>query len=282
MASNAAIVKDVQQFQTALTALKAQAESIVVSDAATCLEAKTAQRNVRNYLKDVHSKLDPFVNLAKRTYDETKDERAKWILPGEEIDEALADKVKTYERQEREAAQREQDKINAENARLAREKADADAKAAKEKAELDRKKRVAEIQTMLKQGNIGKREAARLLKEAGAYAEAAKEQADADAEEKKKAPPPAVTVKPNIPAVAGVPSRVNYKAEVTNGDAIIQAFVDAAVLGNFHGHNDDAERANYLRQFIIADAQAIGAEARKVKDSKKMAGLIPGVRFYED
>lgn len=275
MASNAAIVKDVQHFQTALTALKTQADSIVVNDAATCLQAKTAQRNVRDYLKDVHAKLDPFVNLAKRTYDETRDERARWLTPGEAIDDALAAKVKAYERQEREAAQREQDRINTENARIKREKDEADRKAALEKAAADRKVRVAEINAQLRRKEITKREAAKLLKLAGADAEAAAQQAEADAEAAKNAPPPAVTVKPNIPAVAGVPSTVHYKAEVTDANLLINTFLQCA-------RTLSMERLNYLRQFITVDEQAIGAEARKVKNSREMEARIPGVRFYED
>ena len=271
MASNAAIVKDVKQFEVALSALKAQADSIVVSDASTCLQAKTAQRDVRNYLKDVHSKLDPFVNLAKRTYDETRDERNRWITPGEEIDALLASKVKTYERQEREAAQREQDRINAENTRIAREKADAEAKAAKEAAEAKRKQEVKEINAQLKRGEIGKREAARLLKLAGDTEMAAKLNADLDAEEAKNAPPPTVTVQPAIPKVAGVPSRINYRAEVTDTFRFMEEAARRLLKGD-----------NSLSRFLMVNGSAVALEAREMKDSKAFMAKYPFTKAWED
>jgi len=228
MASNAAIVKDVKQFEVALSALKAQADSIVVSDASTCLAAKTAQRDVRNYLKDVHSKLDPFVNLAKRTYDETRDERNRWITPGEEIDALLASKVKTYERQEREAAEAEQRRINEERRRQAEIEAEKQRKADYERIAAEKKAQDKEIADAVKAGEVKKREAERLRKEAAERELRAREQAETDAKAAAQNVQE-VTVAPMIPKVAGVPSRINYKAEVLDAAKLINAFVDAVV-----------------------------------------------------
>lgn len=266
---------DNKQFELRQTELRQRVQQIVVVSAASCLEAKMIQRQIREEMKMRKIILDPFVNQAKSAYDTAKDERAKWITPLEADDETLAGKVKTYEREEREAAQREQDRINAENARLFREKAEAERKERERLAKEMKDAKIKEIKAALKAGEIGKREAAKMLKEAGADAEAAIEQAAADAEAAKNAPPPKVEVKPNIPTVAGVPSRVNFKVEVTHPDRIINAYIDAVALRN-------TERVVYLRQFIMPNEQAIGAEARKVKNSKLMTTLIPGCRFYED
>jgi hypothetical protein len=245
--------------------------SIVVKDADTCLQAKTAQRDIRSEMKLRHSVLDPFVIRAKTNYDDAKMERDKWIAPLETMDETLAAKVKTYEREEREAAQREQDRINAENARIARERADAEAKAAKEKAEAERKAAVAEINRALKAKQITKAKAAKMLREAGAFAEAKAQQAEADAEAAKNAPPPEVTVRPNIPTVSGVPSRRNYRAEVTDD----YRFIHEAARRLLDGDTS-------LREFLMINGSAVASRAREMKDSKAFMAKYPFTKAWED
>ena len=269
--ATSALQIDQKKFTETQSALQKMVSTILVKDAETCLQAKTAQRDIRSEMKLRHAVLDPFVIGAKRNLESARDEVAKWIGPLEDLDDALATKVKQYEREEREAAQREQDKINTENARLAKEKADAEAKAAKEKAELDKKARIAQINAMEKRGEIGKREKARLLREAGAFAEAQKEQADAEAEAAKNAPPPAVTVKPNIPAVAGVPSRRNYRAEVTDDDRFIAECAKRLVNGD-----------TSLLEFVMVNGSAVAAKAREMKDSKAFMAKYPFTKATDD
>lgn len=255
--STAITKPDVKQFETRLAKLKAEAAAIVVKDAASCLVAKTAQRDLRNEMKAIHLVLDPFVNSAKMHLQEAKDELNKHIEPREAIDDALTAKVKTYEREEREKAQREQDRINAENARIAREKAEADRIQREKDAKEKREARVKEIDAALKAGDIGKREHARMLREAGAFEEAANAQAAIDAEAAKNAPPPAVTVKPNIPTVSGVPSRVNWRFRIVDSSKIAQ-------------------------EYWMVDEQKIGAEVRRIKDKAKAEGQIGGIEVYQD
>jgi hypothetical protein len=266
---------DEKKYTSNAEALAAAVTDIVVKDGAKCLEAKRVKKTIADELKQRHFVLDPFVVQAKANYDEAKDQRAKWITPLETLEEKIEQKIKTYEREERERTQREQDAINAENARLKREADEQERKDKEAAAKIEREAKVKEIRALLKAGKIGKRESARLLKEAGAHEEAALAQAAADAETAKATPPPPVTLKPDIPAVAGVPSRVNYKAEVLRPELLINAYVDAVHLKN-------TERAVYLRQFIMVNAQKLGEEARTVKNSKHLASQIPGVRFYED
>ena len=122
---------DTKAIETALAVVKQTSDTITVSDAASCLAAKTAQRDVRNYMKDVHLKLDPFVESAKRNLQSAKDEINKWLQPAEAIDSALAQKVKDFERREREAAEAETRRINEER----RIKAEAEAKIEREARE---------------------------------------------------------------------------------------------------------------------------------------------------
>jgi hypothetical protein len=259
---------DNKKYEASQTALSAAVADIVVKDAATCLEAKKIQKNIRDEMKQRHFILDPFVVQAKANYDDARDERAKWIDPLEKLDETLADKVKTFEREEREAAKREEDRINAENARLAREKAEREQKEREKAAKEQREAKIKEINAALKAGDIGKREAAKMLKEAGADAEAAIQQAAADAEIAKNAPPPKVEVKPNIPTVSGVPSRRNWKFRFApNGENILL----------------DAFREKMeLRTFVQPNEQEIGRMVRDTKDKKLAESRCPGIEVYED
>ncbi len=45
--------------------------------------------------------------------------------------------------------------------------------------------------------------------------------------------------------------------------------------------NNDDERRIYLRQFIMANEQKLGEEARTVKNSAKLNATIPGVKFTD-
>ena len=192
----------VEGLQAGLTELRQKSESIVVSDSGSCLAAKTAQRDVRAYMKDVHLKLDPFVESAKRNYQAARDELNKWIEPAETIDGALARKVKDYETQERMRAEAEERRINEERR-----------KKAADDAEAERKRREKEIEAQRKAGEVGKREAERMKKEAEAEAKA---QAAAVVD---------VKVQANIPSVQGVPSRVNWKFRIVDANKIPKAYL---------------------------------------------------------
>jgi chromosome segregation ATPase len=256
MATNSALAVDVKKFETGLTRLQSEATSIVVKDAETCLVAKTMQRDVRTYIKDVKSKLSPFVEAAKTNYQKTKDELDRWVDPATRIDETLAAKVKDYEGQEREAAEAEQRRINEERRRVAAEQAEAERKEREQKAEEERKAREKEAEAARKSGEIGKREAERIKKEAAEAEQRANEQATRDAEEKAKNVVE-VKVQPNIPAVAGVPSRRNWRYKI----------VDESKIPD---------------RFWKLDEQYIGAEVRRIKDKQKAEAEIPGIECYQE
>jgi hypothetical protein len=244
---------DTKPLEAGLAVLKHTAETIVVKDAPTCLAAKTAQRDVRNYLKDVHLKLDPFVESAKRNLQSAKDELNKWLVPATAIDEALAVKVKDYERREREAAEAETRRQNEER-RIVAEKQAAVERAEREKsAAEERKRREAEIEAQKRAGEIKAREAQRLAKEAREAEERERERAKSD-EVIAAANVVEVKVEPNIPKVAGVPSRTNYKFRIIDANRI-------------------------PRQYLIPNEVKIGAD---VREWKKEGEVIPGIEAYRD
>ena len=254
MATNAIVKVDEQQLQAGLVSLREVATTLVVQDKDTCLQAKTAQRDVRAYMKDVHAKLDPFVEAAKMNLSKARDEVNRWINPAEQIDATLAQKVKDYETQERLAAEAEQRRINEERRKKAQEEADRARDLANAQAELARKKAAAEAEAARKAGEIGKREAEKLKKEAAEAAEKAKVEAEQNAKASVAAVKD-VVVKPDIPTVAGVPSRRNWRFKI----------VDAAKIP---------------RAFLIPDEQQIGALVRATKDKEKIEALIPGIEAY--
>jgi DNA repair exonuclease SbcCD ATPase subunit len=243
------VVKEVQQ---GLTSLQQRAEAIVVRDADSCREAKIMQRDVRDYMKDVHRKLDPFVDSAKKNLQVARDELNRWIEPAEAIDGAVAQKVKDFERREREAAEAEQRRINEQRRIEAQRLADEERKERERIAAEERKAKEKELEAARKAGEINKREAEKMKKEAAAEEQrerirAAEEAriAAANVQEAK--------VAPNIPTVAGVPSRRVYKARV----------IDASKVPD---------------QYWVIDQQALDAEARRVK---QVGQFILGVEFYE-
>jgi len=241
-----------REYEEKRIALQSLVDSLVVTDAPTCLSAKKAQQDIRVEIKMRKSVLDPFVLMSKQTYDAAKDERAKWIDPMEEMDSAIAAKVKDYERREREKAEAETRRINEENRIKAQQQADADRKERERIAAAERKAKEAELEAARKAGDIGKRESDRLKKEA-AEAEAREKARAAEDAKIAAANVPQVVVQANIPTMAGVPSRRNYKARV----------IDASRVPD---------------QYWIIDEQKLNQEAR---DAKKVGEIIPGVEFFE-
>ena len=250
--STAITKPDTKQFETRLARLKADADSLVVRDAESCLRAKTSQRDTRNEMKAIHLVLDPFVNSAKLHLQEARDELAKYIGPCEAIDNALAQKVKDYERLERERAAAEERRINEERRKKAEEEAAAQRKLDEAAAAERRKAEQKAIEEARKAGDLNKREAERAKKEAEAREKAAREQAARDAEAA-KASVQDVKVQAAIPSVAGVPSRVNWRYRI----------IDESLIPD---------------EYWMLNEQKIGADVRRDKEKTK----IPGIEAFPD
>jgi hypothetical protein len=110
----------------------------------------------------------------------------------------------------------------------------------------DKKRRDKEIAEAQKAGDLKKREADKLRKEAEEVAAVAKKQAAE--EEARNRVVEDVTVRPNIPTVSGVPSRVNWRFRITDDRLVPE-------------------------RFWIIDEQAIGAEVRRLKDKTQIEGI---------
>jgi len=240
---------DTKQLEKEQIELRRQYDGIVVKDADTCLLAKKTMQAIRLAIKMRHAILDPFVALAKKGYDDAKDERAKYIDPLQTMDDGLGMQVKEFERKEREAAQREQDRINEERRRVAAIEAERMRKEQEAQAAADRKAREKEIAEALKAKELGKREADRLRKEAD---EAKRKQIEEAVNQAALASIiDDVIVKPNLSSVAGVPSRVNWRFRITNPDLIPE-------------------------RYWVLDHQALGADVRRDKDKTN----IPGIEIF--
>lgn len=256
MATNAIVKADPKLAATLTGFEKAASGLAVVKTGEHALAAKTLQKDIRDYLKDVHAKLDPFVNAAKKAYDDAKAERAKYLDPAEAIDQNLGDAVKRYAEQERLAAEQEQKREQERLRREAEERAEEQRKRDIAAAEEERKRREKELADKKRAGEITAKEAAAKAKEIKQDAEEQKQEAITNAEAV-AANVPVVKVQPNIPKVQGVPTTVNWKFEVIDEKRIPRVYMKANLVD-------------------------IGAMVRADKNKAKSEEKCPGIRVYND
>lgn len=257
----AAILK-LESIEELLAAVDRSARALAVQDQTTFTDGGVLVAQVKNAEKDAEDELAPFKKIIKRAQDFVRQREQRVTNKAKLIRDELNRKMGDYTRAEEEGREaerrREQAKKDAETKRLSEVKRQQDKEAAAEAKE----KRVKQIRQDYKDGKIGKRESAKLLKEAGATEEAAKAQAAADAEEAAKQ---ALTVKveANIPSVSGVVKRKNFKGKVVN-------------IGKLH--------VKYLK----ADEVKIGIDVRgavgdgpenelEAQTIKRIEALIPGI-----
>ena len=258
---------DSTKFESALSRFKAEAQLITLDSPEKCLQAKTMQRDVRNYIKDAKAALDPFVNMAKRTYDDARDERSRWVDPAQMIDDALAAKVKEFERKERDKAMREEEERNRVKREAEAREAEYQRKIREAQALEERKARQKEIDEARKAGDLNKREAERMKKQAEEEERQKREQAAKDAEATKANFVPD-RVLPQIPTVSGVPSRRNYRFEITAIEKIPRYLL-------YPNKGTDGK-------YDPAKFPAIGEKVRDDKNPAKSMAEIPGIRAFED
>lgn len=264
---------ELAQEAAALPELKRKVEAQPVTNAQEYAEMGTLLTTVRSNGKMGALKVNPFLEVAARVTNFLRGERTKHEDAAAAIANTASTKMADYKRREREAAEAEQRRIN-EQRRIEAEKAAAEQrKKDEEEAARQRKLREKEIKAAQEAGDLKKREAARLRAEAEEQERKAREQAAKDAETA-KANVQEVKVMPNTPKVAGTRGWIQYSAKVTDESALLMAYVLAYVA-------HDKERQIYLRQFLMANEQKLGEEARSVKDSKKLNALIPGVEFTD-
>ena len=244
---------EVKALEQGLESLRGEVKSIITITTPTqYAEAGSKLVAIRNYIKDVKFKLGPFVDILKRGYDEAKMEMQKYVNQAQELETVLSRPMEDYKRREREAAQAEERRLNEERRKKAEEEAAAKKKEDDRLAEKERKRREREIKEAQKSGDVGKREADKLRKEADERERLAKEQSEKDAAAA-AANVQDVKVKPSVPAIAGLRARVNWKFRI----------VDASKLP---------------RQYLMPNEVTIGRDVREQKEKAS----IPGVEVYTE
>lgn len=243
----------VQQIESALGLLKQRAEAIVVSDAESYAGACQIALDGRAYIKRVGFELDPGIASAKDHLDLLKNQKAKFVEPAKQIVEVAAQKAERWKADERRKAEQEQERINAQRRAEAARIAQEEQKKAEEAAAAAKKQREAEIEEARKAGEIGKREAARLAKQAEQDRLAAEELARKQAAET-AAKVEEVKVAAAVPKVAGIRARVNWKFRIVNA-------------------------AKLPRKYLMPDEVAIG---QFVRETKQAGEVIPGVEAYSE
>ncbi len=216
------------------------------------------------------STMSPLKNAVNKVRDFLLTRERKLANRIEEFRGIANAKMGEWTRKEQLAAKAEQERINAEARKKAEAEAAAKLKQEQEEAAKRKKDAIAEIKRRLKAGEIGKREAAKLLKEAGDTEQADILRAEAEATEIKENPQ-TIKVESQVPTVAGIQKRVNYRAECTDTGAFLKEFARRYAKGDIS-----------LLPYVTVDQQAIGKFARDTKDSKKVAESLPYVKAWED
>jgi hypothetical protein len=257
MATQAITKPEVTELEKGLAQLQSEARAVVkVSTPQEYASAGSILVAIRNYQKDVKNKLNPFVDIARRAYDAARQEMQKYLNQAQELEIVLTRPMEDFKRREREAAEAEQRRINEERrveaARLAEEQRKADEARAKE----ERDKREREIKEAQKAGDLKKREAEKLRKEAEERERQQREQAARDAEAAKNSVQ-SVTVKPSTPTIAGLRGRVNWKFRIVDANKI-------------------------PRTYLCPDEQAIGRMVRETKDKAAAEAKCGGIEVFTE
>lgn len=240
-----------QQLQERLGELKAKAE-IQVVDQATFISAAAVKLDIEAYIRAVNDHFEPELAPAEETVKRVKVAIAGLVTQPKQWLADLVSRRKAFAEAERQAAEREQQRIRAENEAKARQKAEEERREAERTAKEQRAAREKELEAQRKAGEINKREQDRLAKQAREDEEKALQLAARQAEETAKNVPQ-ITVKPNLPAVAGTRNVRTWRYRVVN----------AALVP---------------REFWMLDEQKIAAHVRHEKDKTS----IPGVEVYSE
>jgi hypothetical protein len=202
-----------------LPIIKQKLEALTITDAETYRKVGELVQQARAVSKQGELSLNPFKAIVNRA----KETLQGWLNAHEEEAKVVADigaaKQAAWNKKEREEAaaeerRKQQEKIDEQNRR-----AELQRKADEEAAAERKERRIGEIREMLKSKTIGKREAERLLREAGAKEEADKAKAAADAEET-ASKVPEVKVAPIKATVAGQRARAPWVWEMVDIEKI--------------------------------------------------------------
>jgi hypothetical protein len=247
----------VKSTQSNIEALRDRANAIVVKTPQDYIAVCNLVIEGRGFIKKWKQVFEATIQSAKAHLDTVKNELQGHVIEAEEVVRIAETKAEAYRAEEKRQRDAEQKRLNDEAARAAQVKAEQDKREAEKAAAEKKRTTIAEVNQLLAAGRIGKREAAKRLKEAGAEEEAAIQSAAAVAEEQKAAPPPQIKVAPSIPKVAGIKGRTNWKFKITDETKI-------------------------PRLYCTPDEVAIGNMVRATKDKAKAEALIPGIEVWSE
>jgi len=249
-----------------LEPLSKEARELKITDKPSRERAGVLNAQFKDIQKTGDATLATYDAIVKRVKDFIQTRKLRVKNRAEEARGILMGKMGDWDRAEEAAARAEEERkkreLQATLDRQAEEKRQADEQAAREL----RVSRVAEIRADLKAGKITKRQAEKLLREAGAMEEALKAKAAADQEEAKTQSAKVVEtvkVETNVPIVPGNVRRKNWRFRVVNAQQV---------------------KVRYL----CPDEVKIGAEVRKLTkdstdtDKAAIEMEVGGIEIYED
>lgn len=210
-----------KQLNERLAQLKAASEVEVV-DQATFISSATTKLDLESFIKSVEDHFEPDLAPAEERVKRIKLQMSPFLQAKQWL-VGLNNRRKEWASREREATAREQQRIQAEANAKARQKADEERREADRIAREQREAREKELEAQRKAGEIGKREEARLTKQAAEDEAKAKALAAKQAEET-AAKVPIVKVEPNIPKVPGTRNVTNWRYRILDVNAIPEEY----------------------------------------------------------
>jgi hypothetical protein len=220
--------------QSTIDTMKAEVFAIEVKNANDYAFVGTFLVRLRNIKKQIGFLLDPGIQSAQAHVNELREGKARYVRQIDELDSLASRPAEEWKRAERLAAEAEQRRLNDERR-----------KEAERQAEEDRKRREKEIKDAQKAGDIGKREAERLKKEA----EQEKQIALSNHQD--------VKVQPAVPTISGIRARVNWRFKIVDENKL-------------------------PRMYLAPDMILIGRMVRETKDKAAAEAKCPGLEVWSE
>jgi hypothetical protein len=267
--------------------LRRYVETHQVKDADSCREMKEKLVQLKALKKDAEVAAHPLKSLIKKASDYVQNHFLKASNAAETTIGMATGKIEPWEKAEERRTALE--KKQAQDALDKQREEEAAAQRQKDAAEATNRKkaRVAEINQMLKEKQITKRQSAKLLREAGAREEADLAMADADAEEHVAATP-TVEVESKKPKVSGIIGRKNYSAKCLDRRLFVKQFVKNLIAGTVQQTVSVTREDDRVELFDIdwwdyinVSDEALSKTAREMKSVEDMELTFPGIKAEE-
>lgn len=256
MSTTAIARPDEKKLESGLAVLQQRAIAIVVRDADSYRECCEGKAEAQKYIKDAGFELDPGIFKAKEVLDHLRNQKAKFVDPAKVIVDTFAKKAEDYRTEEKRKAdeeqRREQERVRVETERKAAE----ERRAEEARIAADAKERQAMIDKAREAGEVGKREAARLAKQAEEDAARMRENAKKQ-EVLTAAAVPVVKVEASIPRVAGSKNQTYWKFRVV-------------------------DEMKIPRAFLMPNEAGIGKMVRDTKEKAAAEAACPGIEVWSE